>query len=156
MQSSTRTGLVVYYNGMPVTWGSYFQQCRSTDRKTGKDYCDELIAQSSAESETHAGADAGKESLHLKYIAEELEIPVPIKMPVGVDAGAALGFIHNTGGVSRLKHINLRQAWVKALRDPYKLDFYKILGTDNPADLFTKVQTLPAFKEGEARLMQEV
>ena len=152
----SRTGLVVYYNGMPVTWGSYFQQCRSTDRKTGKDYCDELIAQSSAESETHAGADAGKEALHLKYIAEELEIPVPIKMPVGVDAGAALGFIHNTGGVSRLKHINLRQAWVKALRDPYQLDFYKILGTDNPADLFTKIQALPAFKEGEARLMQEV
>ena len=123
----------------------YFQQCRGTDFKTGVEYTDDLIALSSAESEIHAASDAAKESLHLKYIAEELDMPVPAQMPLGVDAGAALGFIRNTTSVGRQKHINLRMAWVKNLRQPYKIDFTKVLGTENPADLFTKIQTNIAF-----------
>ena len=81
----------------------------------------------------HAASDAVKESLHLKYIAEELDLPVPPQMPLGVDAGAALGFIRNTTSVGRQKHINLRMAWVKKLRQPYQIDFTKVLGTENPA-----------------------
>ena len=95
---------------MAITWGSYFQQCRGTDFKTGAEHTSDLIALSSAQSEIHAAADTAKESLHLKYIAEELGMPVPIEMPLGVDAGAALGFIRNTTTVGRQKHINLRMA----------------------------------------------
>jgi hypothetical protein len=152
----SRTGAIIYYNGMAVTWGSYFQQCRGTDHKTGVEYTEDLIALSSAESEIHAAADAAKESLHLKYIAEELGIPVPAEMPLGVDAGAALGFIRNTTSVGRQKHINLKMGWVKKLRQPYTIDFYKVMGTDNPADLFTKIQTSIAFKQCEETLIKKM
>ena len=133
-----------------------FQQCRGTDHKTGVEYTEDLIALSSAESEIHAAADAAKESLHLKYIAEELGIPVPAEMPLGVDAGAALGFIRNTTSVGRQKHINLKMGWVKKLRQPYTIDFYKVMGTDNPADLFTKIQTSIAFKQCEETLIKKM
>lgn len=156
LEMRSRTGIIIYYNGMAVTWGSYFQQCRGTDYKTGTEYTDDLIALSSAESEIHAAADAAKESLHLKYIAEELELPVPAQMPLGVDAGAALGFIRNTTTVGRQKHINLRMAWVKNLRQPYQIDFTKVLGTENPADLFTKIQTSIAFGECEDTLLKKM
>ena len=83
-------------------------------------------------------------------------MPVPEQMPLGVDAGAALGFIHNTTSVGRQKHINLRLAWVKKLRQPYQINFWKVLGTDNPADLFTKVQAGPAFKQCQSLIIQKM
>ena len=156
LELRSRSGIIIMYNGMPVTWGSYFQQCRGTDFKTGTEYTEDLIALSSAESEIHAASDAVKELLHLKYIAEELQIPVPQQMPLGVDAGAALGFIHNTTSIGRQKHINLRLAWVKRLRQPYQVEFTKVPGTENPADLFTKIQAAPAFKECQSVLIQKM
>ena len=76
---------------------------------------------------------------------------------MGVDAGAAIGFINNTGAPARLKHISLRLAWVRQLLDHSRIMFIKVLGTENPADLFTKIQAYTgyntAFKEAEERLM---
>ena len=72
---------------------------------------------------------------------------------MGVDAGAAIGFINNTGAPARLKHISLRLAWVRQLRDHSRVMFIKVLGTENPVDFFTKNQAYPAFKEAEDRLM---
>ena len=138
---------------MPVTWKSFFQQCTSTKYDTAAETSQDVFATSSAEAEIHAAADAVKEGLHLKYTADELHIDVPDKIRIGVDAGAAIGFIRNTGAPARLKHINLRLSWVRQLRDNSKVDFYKVLGTDNPADFFTKIQAYPAFKEAEERLM---
>ena len=51
---------------------------------------------------------------------------------------------------------NLRLAWVKRLRQPYQVEFTKVQGTDNPADLFTKIQAVPAFKQCQAVLMQKM
>ena len=50
----------------------------------------------------------------------------------------------------------LRLAWVKRLRQPYQVEFTKVPGTDNPADLFTKIQAVPAFKQCQSVLMQKM
>ena len=71
----------------------------------------------------HAASDAVKEGLHLKYIADELSLDVDEKIKVGVDAGAATGFINNIGAPARLKHISLRLAWVCQLRDHSRVEF---------------------------------
>ena len=47
-------------------------------------------------------------------------------------------------------------AWVKKLRQPYQIDFRKVLGTENPADLFTKIQASPAFQECEDSLLKKM
>ena len=152
----SRTGIYITYNGMAVTWKSYFQQCVSTNYDKRAEDSVDVFATSSAEAEIHAATDAVKEGLHLKYIAEELSIYVPNKIRVGVDAGAAIGFINNTGSPQRLKHIDLRLAWVNQLRDHSRVEFVKVIGTENPADFFTKIQGYPAFKEAEERMMQRL
>ena len=48
------------------------------------------IAMSSAEAKLYAAADATRAGLHIKMIAEELEITVPQVVQIGVDAQAAL------------------------------------------------------------------
>jgi len=151
----SRTGIQITYDGMPITCKSYFQKCSSTNYKPGFNYTDEYIATSSADSELHAAKDALSEAMHLRFVAEELEIPVAPKIVIGVDAGAALGFIKNTSTCSsNLKHINLRLAWVQQIRDRSMVEFEKVPGTENPADLFTKLQGLPTFKKMESQLMQ--
>ena len=145
---------------MPITWKSFFQQCVSTkhttvDGATNEEMMD-VIATSSAEAEIHVASDAVKEGLHLKYIADELSLNVGEKIKIGVDAGVAIGFISNTGAPARLKHISLRLAWVRQLRDHSRVEFTKVLGTDNPADFFTKIQGYPAFKEAEDSLMKRL
>ena len=81
------------------------------------------------------------------------------KIIIGIDAGAALGFIRNTSTCSsNLKHINLRLAWVKQIRNRSLVEFEKIPGTrsENPADLFTKIQGLGVFQKMEAQLMKKL
>ena len=153
----SRTGVQITYDGMQITCKSYFQKCSSTNYKPGMNYTAEHIATSSADSELHAAKDALSEALHLRVVAEELEIPLSEKIIIGVDAGAALGFITNTSTCSsNLKHINLRLAWVQQIRDRSLVEFVKIPGVDNPSDLFTKVQGLQVFKEMEAKLMKKL
>ena len=74
-------------------------------------------------------------------------------MKVGVDAAAAIGFINNTGTVSRMKHLDLREAWVQQLRDKEVVDYYKVVGTDNPADFFTKIPHGAGFKTFQDDMM---
>ena len=79
------------------------------------------------------------------------------KVVIGIDAGAALGFIKNTSTCSsNLKHINLRLGWVQQIRDRSLAEFVKIPGTANPADLFTKLQGLKLFQQMEAQLMKKL
>ena len=41
-------------------------------------------------------------------------------------------------------------------RQPYTINFHKVLGTENPADLFTKIQTSVAFKQCEETLIKKM
>ena len=70
-----------------------------------------------------------------------------------IDASAAEGFIKNTGKIGRMKHIDLREAWVTDLRDQGKLEFIRKSGPDNNADFFTKIITGSQLNAAEDRLM---
>ena len=141
----SRTGILVTYDGMPVMWRSCYQQCKSTEIPSGTPL--DLIATSSAESEVYAAADAAKIAKHLMYVCQETDIPHPEKVVICIDAGAAMGFIQNTGTIGRMKHIDLRQGWLDMLRCRNELDWHRIPGEQNPADFFTKVLTGKKFKE---------
>ena len=60
------------------------------------------------------------------------------------------------GGLGESAWYHGRLAWVKKLRQPYQIDFRKVLGTENPADLFTKIQASPAFQECEDSLLSKM
>ena len=142
-----------------MVWISCFQQCRGTGwcpqseelqieaAKSG------TIALSSAESEVYAASHTLKQALHHNYVCKEIGIPCDDNISINVDAGAAIGFINNTGCGSRLKHINMQEKWVSELQNRKLATFKKVAGTENEADFFTKVVTLTEFKKAMERLM---
>ena len=53
-----------------------------------------------------------------------------------------------------MKHINLKWAWVKELKDEDVSELVKVPGKDNPADVMTKVLPGPEFAKAERKLRQ--
>ena len=78
---------------------------------------------------------------------------MPKVTEIQIDAGAAMGFINNTASISRMKHIDIREAWVQTLRDK-RITFKRIPGEQNKADFFTKIHTGPKVKEALENLMK--
>ena len=72
---------------------------------------------------------------------------------IHVDATAALGFAAKTKGVGRMKHIDLREGWVRQLLSADKADLVKVDGKMNKADQLTKILGKSEFQAGEDELM---
>ena len=53
------------------------------------------------------------------------------------DASAALGIIHRQG-LGKTRHIEIGLLWIQQTAAEQRLKFEKVLGKENPADLFTK------------------
>ena len=51
-----------------------------------------------------------------------------------VDATAAIGKIQGLRGGGKLKHIDLRQDWIKLLKNRKIVEVVKVPGEANPAD----------------------
>ena len=64
---------------------------------------------------------------------------VPRPLIIYIDATAAIGFIENTGGGGRMKHLDIKDGWIQQLRDRDIADYWKIDGPINLADFFTKL-----------------
>jgi hypothetical protein len=139
----SRLGIVATYNGMPIFWQSSWIKA---------------VCLSSGNAEVYALAEAFTVALHLKWICQELHIPVADKVAVHCDATAAIAFANNLGGTSqsKLKHIDLRSAFVEQLRDDSEAEIVKILGTINPANFFTKVLSAAEFKRESEWMMDTV
>ena len=53
------------------------------------------------------------------------------------DASVAFGIIHRTG-LGKTRHINTSYLWIQEVAAQRRLAFAKVLGKENPADLYTK------------------
>ncbi len=131
----SRTGFLATYNGMPIDWYTGLQKTIVSN------WTEEVphIATSSANAETVAAADSLQRALHLSYIANELQLNVPRPITIYIDASAAIGFIENTGGGGRMKHLDIKEGWIQLLRDRDIAEYAKIDGPLNLADFFTKL-----------------
>ena len=94
-----------------------------------------LIALSSGESELYASLKAAAETLGVLSMAKDLNWN--LKGEVWGDASAALGIIHRKG-IGKTRHIQTGLLWIQQTAAEQRLRFHKVLGTRNPADLFTK------------------
>ena len=95
---------------------------------------------SSTEAEVYSLADAVAEAVHMGNIAEELGLKRGVtNAPVHCDSQGAIGYQQNGGnGKSRMKHIDLRSAWIEEMRNK-KVDVLYVGTADNHADTFTKL-----------------
>ena len=80
-------------------------------------------------------------------------------MKMCMDAQASKDFIQNTGTSTRMKHIDLRAAWISQLRDSVLTKQLVIewqQGHLNEADFFTKITSGDKFKSRQNQLMGDL
>jgi hypothetical protein len=74
----------------------------------------------------------------LSYTADEMGTPFPKTFLMQVDNEAAIVSSDNTVFKTKLKHIDVRQKWVKTLSDKEIIQTKHVPSKENLADLFTK------------------
>lgn len=94
-----------------------------------------LLARSSAEAELYAALKASAESLGILSILTDFGI-CTTGGTYG-DAPAALGIIHRKG-LGRPRYIDIGLLWIQKAAAEHRLEYLKLLGNDNPADLMMK------------------
>ena len=93
------------------------------------------LTMSSVGAELVALTKASCEGLGAKSMLKDLGREVEVTM--WTDASAALSIIHRLG-VGKLRHIDVGMLWIQQEEAQRLLNFQKIWGEENPADLFTK------------------
>ena len=99
------------------------------------------VTLSSAEAELGAAVKASSETIGILQLAVGLGRKIIGR--VHVDSSAALGVVARRGN-GKLRHVRVGMLWVQQLAEAGELEYRKVLGTCNPADLLTKHQ--PAAK----------
>ena len=77
---------------------------------------------------------------------------MPHPLIIYIDATAAIGFIENTGGGGKMKHLDIKEGWIQLLRDRDIAEFWKIEGPLNLADFFTKLNDRIIFDQQYAMI----
>ena len=102
---------------------------------------------SSGAAEIYAASVALTEVMHLSYIVDEMGAPMELPLQLLVDNTTAIAFSKGNVRRSKLKHIDVRQEWVKMLRDKNVLKAQHIDTALNLADIFTKILAASRFTE---------
>ena len=106
-----------------------------------------ITSTSSAESEIYAASLATQNFMHQSCVTEEIGISdFPKPFPLHIDNAACITFMDDSSRVSRLKHIDLRENWVKEMRNRGIVVPTKIGTDDNYSDLLTKALPKPKLK----------
>ena len=94
-----------------------------------------MIALSSGEAEYYAALKGASCALGFEAMLRDLGIEV--KIILYTDSTAARGIIHRAG-LGKLRRLETGYLWLQAAVKAKRLQARKVLGTNNPADLFTK------------------
>ena len=89
---------------------------------------------SSAAAEIFAASVAPSKLLHLGYVTSELSLSYPQPIMLEVNNATTITFSKDQVRCSKLRHIDCRQAWVKALCDERIVKLIKVDTHDNLAD----------------------
>ena len=94
-----------------------------------------VIALSSGEAELYALVKAAANTVGMTTLAGDFGDEVSAR--VSTDASATLGIVNRTG-VGKLRHVRVQYLWLQERVRNKELKVDKVLGIENPADLFTK------------------
>ena len=93
------------------------------------------VTLSSAEAELVALVKAASEAIGLTQLAADWALS--FSASVLVDSSAALAVVARKGN-GKLRHVRVGHLWVQQLADSEVIQFAKVRGEENPADLMTK------------------
>jgi hypothetical protein len=94
---------------------------------------------SSAAAEVYAVGNVANELLGQSYAVDEMGMNFPATAILQVDNTTAISFSGDSCQSTKLKHIDARQEWVRALRDSNVMVTVHVPSKQNLADFFTKV-----------------
>ena len=94
-----------------------------------------FVTLSSAEAELMALVKAASEAIGLAQLA--LGWGLQLDIGVHVDSSAALAVVSRKGN-GKLRHVRIGHLWIQELAENEEVKFFKVKGTENPADLMTK------------------
>ena len=94
-----------------------------------------VVAASSGGGELYATLRAAAETLGMLSLMKDVGWQVTGE--IWGDASAALGII-NRRGLGKIRHIDNGLLWIQQTAAEKRLKFHKVLGKNNPADLYTK------------------
>lgn len=119
------TGYVLTIGGGALAWAARRQT---------------ITAQSTAEAEYVSACEAAMEGRGIVNMLDEVlhVIEVETGFKLGVDNNAAIALAKSPTYSSRTRHIELRWHYLREQVKKDLLQIYKVDGTDNPADMFTK------------------
>ena len=93
------------------------------------------LSLSTDESELHGIANGIQVAVGMKSMWAGLNMVKPLR--IHSDATAAIG-IARRRGLGKLRHLDVEDLWVQEKVRSKAVEICKVLGTDNPADIFTK------------------
>ena len=99
-------------------------------------------AHSSAESELIAASDTAHEALWLHHVGEDIGVINGIVM--FIDNKAAVDIANAKGLTRRVKHIEIRDAFIRVMQERGTITIQQIPSLENRADVFTKAFGSPA------------
>ena len=99
-----------------------------------------LIALSSGEAELYAIVKATSEGMGIASIFKDLGTVMNVH--VMGDASAALGIVRRQG-LGKVRHLDTNWLWVQEKSRKKEINFDKVKGTENPADMLTKALSGP-------------
>ncbi|XP_047978661.1 1,8-cineole synthase, chloroplastic-like [Salvia hispanica] len=117
------TGYVFTYGGTAISWTSKLQK---------------TVALSTTEAEYVAATEASKEMVWLQSFLDELGKENKSSRLYS-DSQSAIFLAKNPAFHSRTKHVELKYHYIRHLVEMKILQLEKILGSENPADMFTKI-----------------
>ena len=94
-----------------------------------------VVTLSSGEAELAGIVKGSSEALGLRSLCEDLGISTDLH--VYADSSAAIGICRRSG-IGRVRHLATGQLWVQERIRCKDFILHKVLGTENPADVFTK------------------
>lgn len=148
----SQIGYVALCNGAPVMWCSKVTSVAMADSRIPDNHADT----SSGAVEVYAAGNAAADFLHMAHVLDEMNIPFPEPAPLQIDNKAAVAFSKRTAMKTKLKHIDVRQEWVKSLRDANIFKPTHVPTKLNLADLFTKILSSIVFCGLRDRLLHRV
>lgn len=159
----SQSGVLSMHGTAPILFGSkassvLFDTILSRDRMptAHADLMESHAELSVGAAEVYALSIATCEVLNLSYVCEEAGIPMPKPFVINVDNTTAIAFAHDRVKRSRMKHIDLRQQWVAALRDH---DLVKTVHCPTDVQLsdgFTKILSVNKFQVWREQLLIEM
>ena len=145
-------GYIALANGAPIDWASKVSSVAFAHPDIGESHPD----MSSAAGEIYGAGNAACDMLQLSYIAEEVGVKFPKPAYLDMDNTAAEAFTDNSVIRTKLKHIDVRQHWVRCLRDKSIILPRHVPSADNLADFLTKILPPNVFIRLRDQIMREL